>query len=132
MAKRKATPAADDEILALVRKRLRGGAHVVTGQIVAEDGPVGEPAPMKNLSGGHFGLHVPTDRDVTLKALRLTAVAEPAKDDDGEPRTVTVEVPVRPRRVPAGGTAFAAVPDVEGLQGEAPEASAAAEKAESA
>jgi hypothetical protein len=119
-SKRKAAPAADDEALALVRARLQSGARQVSGQLLAEDGPVGEPAPVKQ-NMGWFNVHVPCGREATLKALRLTAVAEPAADDKSEPRTVSVEVPVRARKVPAGGIAYAAVPDVEGLQGDAPD-----------
>lgn len=114
----------DTETLAQLRECLRGGWSGVTGQVLAADGPVGEPTRVKP-GGGYFYVFVPTDREVTIEALRFDTVLP-----DG--RELSAEVPVRGRTFPAGGIAYVAVPDAPGLRADAPVRGSAREPAEAA
>jgi hypothetical protein len=124
MAKKSARAAAADDLDRL-RQALRGGAHMVRGAVLGDDGPLGDPAPMRQSAGGWVAYApVPSDHDVIVTGLRLEA------ELDGETVTADVRLPPAtdpadgdkpvPRIAPAGTIAHCFIPDEPGLgqQGE--------------
>lgn len=108
MTKKHAARAAASDDLERLRTMLRGGPSLVRGTILADDGPIGEPAPMQTGQDGFFAYAaVPSDRDVTVTGVRLEA------EVDGE--TVTAEVRAPAWTAPAGSIAHCFIPDVPGL-----------------
>jgi hypothetical protein len=105
------------------RRLMPGNPGAIRAQVLAEDGEVGPEVSLKHAGAGVFGVHVPVDRDVTLKAMRLRATVPGGEGGEEE---YEATVPVRAREIPAGGIAYAFVrPDLagpddgDGEQGEA-------------